>query len=400
MKQKVVIIGHGYTSRLGMIRAYGSCGYEVIVIVMAGSPKNKPLDCYSRYVSSVYYCPSDREALISLLLDKCADPAQKVVVIPDSDFSAAAIDLNQDRLRDHFVFPNIMGEQGAVVDWMNKIRQKNTAAKVGLNYAKCWTVSVIGGKYELPADIEYPCFPKPLATITGGKGGMKRCYDEVELRGVIAKLSACQSEIEILVEEFKNIETEYAVLGYSDGNDVIIPGVIEILSLANGGHFGVAKLGKIMPAEDFSELIRKFRLFVKETGFQGIFDIDFYKSNGQFCFGEMNLRYGGSGYAVTKMGVNLPDMLARQLLGQSLEGMQTKISSAAVYANERMCISDWSYGYISTCEYIRLLKKADIRFIKDPDDPEPQKQFLRSHFNLKMNAKRIVKRFLYITKRK
>ena len=399
MKQKVVIIGHGYTSRLGMIRAYGSCGYEVIVIVMAGSPKNKPIDCYSRYVSSIYYCPSDREALINLLLDKCADPEQKVVIIPDSDFSAAAIDLNQDRLRDYFVFPNIGGEQGAVVGWMNKIRQKNTAAKVGLNYAKCWTVRVVDGKFDLPDDIGYPCFPKPMATIVGGKGGMKRCNDETELRGVIARLSAYQSEIEILIEEFKNIETEYAVLGYSDGGNVIIPGVIEILSLANGGHFGVAKCGRIMPTEDFSDLIEKFRLFVKETGFLGIFDIDFYKSDGIFFFGEMNLRYGGSGYALTKMGVNIPDMLARRLLGLGLDGMQTAISSTAVYANERMCISDWSYGYISTCEYLRILKKADIRFIKDPDDPDPQKQFLRSHFNFRMNAKRIVKRFLYLTNR-
>lgn len=34
MKQKVVVIGHGYTSRLGVIRALGKAGYEVIVVDM------------------------------------------------------------------------------------------------------------------------------------------------------------------------------------------------------------------------------------------------------------------------------------------------------------------------------------------------------------------------------
>ena len=33
MKHKVVIIGHGYLSRLALIRSLGQAGYDVIVIV-------------------------------------------------------------------------------------------------------------------------------------------------------------------------------------------------------------------------------------------------------------------------------------------------------------------------------------------------------------------------------
>ena len=60
MKQKVVVIGHGYTSRLGVIRALGKAGYEVVVVVMTGCNKDgtlnttKPIDCYSKYVSEVH----------------------------------------------------------------------------------------------------------------------------------------------------------------------------------------------------------------------------------------------------------------------------------------------------------------------------------------------------------
>jgi len=110
MRQKVVVIGHGYTSRLGVIRALGKAGYEVVVVVMTGYNKDgtlntkKPIDCYSKYVSEVHYCFSDKEKLITLLLERCTDPNQKVVLFTDSDFSEAAVDENQERLRP-FSFP-------------------------------------------------------------------------------------------------------------------------------------------------------------------------------------------------------------------------------------------------------------------------------------------------------
>ena len=230
MKQKVVVIGHGYTSRLGVIRALGRAGYEVIVIVMTFLKKDgkeanvsKPIDCYSKFVSQVFYCVTDEEKLIQLLLDKCIDKQQKVVVIPDSDFSAATIDLNQDRLKDHFLFPHINHEQGAIVEWMDKIRQKETADRVGLDVAKGWLIQVKDGIYTIPLDLRYPCFPKPLATLVGAKTGLGKCDSEKDLRKAIDLLIKRSSTISILVEEYKKIEAEHALLGLSDGKNVVIP---------------------------------------------------------------------------------------------------------------------------------------------------------------------------------
>lgn len=399
MKQKVVIIGHGYTSRLGMIRALGMAGYEVIVVVMTGYKRDgktldtaKPLDCYSKYVSRyLFNLSTDKEALIDLLLKECTDPNQKVVVIPDSDVSAAAVDMHQDRLKPYFLFPHINHEQGAVVDWMNKLRQKALAAECGLKVAKSWTIQVVEGSYTIPESLAYPCFPKPLATIIGGKGGLKRCDNESELRSVVGALAQKKPTIDIMVEEFRNIQTEYAVLGFSDGSNVVIPGIIEILSMANGGHFGVAKQGKIMPVEGYEELVDKFKTFVSRIGFVGIFDIDFYKSEGELFFGELNLRYGGSGYAVTASGVNLPDMLARTLSGQSIDELPEQITKSSVYCNERMCIDDWKEGYISTARFISYLRSKKISFVLDKDDKRPYNRFLLTILNPTMNCKRIAK---------
>lgn len=397
IKQKIVVIGHGYTSRLGVIRALGRAGYDVVVVVMTGYNKDgtlnttKPIDCYSKYVSEVYYCYSDREQLITLLLEKCVNSNQKVVLFADSDFSEAAIDLNQERLREHFYFPNINNETGAVVAWMDKWKQKQAAISLGLNVAKGWVIDVKNGQYAIPGEIRYPCFPKPLATIEGGKIGLRRCDNESELRDVIANLTTRKADINILVEEFKKIDTEHALMGFTDGKEVIIPGIIKTTSLANGGHFGVAKQGKILPINGYEKLIEKFKQFVRKTGFFGIFDIDFYESEGCYYFCEMNFRYGGSGYAYTAMGVNLPVMLVRTFLGQGVEGMQQVVKSVGVFVNERMCFDDWYDTYICSRELREMLSTADISFVNDDGDPEPQRMFTKRLRNPKTNIKRIVK---------
>ena len=141
-------------------------------------------------------------------------------------------------------------------------------------------ICVKNGQYNIPGEIRYPCFPKPLATIVGGKNGLRRCDNENELREVILLLTKKKSDISILVEEFKKIDTEHALIGFTDGEKVIIPGIIKTTSLANGGHFGVAKQGKILPVEGYKDLVEKFKQFVLRTGFYGIFDIDFYESEG------------------------------------------------------------------------------------------------------------------------
>ena len=401
MKQKVVIIGHGFTSRLAVTRSVAQVGCEVTLIVMTGYCRDghtlntkKPIDGYSKYVSRILYCYYENaEELIRLLLAECIDSQQKVVLIPDSDFSAAVIDSNQKVLAEHFLFPHIHHIEGAVVKWMDKIRQKSLAEKIGMNVASSSIIDIKKGRYVIPKSVTYPCFTKPLATIAGGKKILQRCDNEADLRKVLEK--ACNiSDMEVLVEDYKCIDKEYAVLGFSNGCEVIIPGVIQILDMAHGGHYGVACRGRIMPIEGYEEIVELFKTFVLEIGFLGVFDIDFYQSNGKLYFGELNLRFGGSGYAITKMGVNLPVMLVKTLYGRDIIGMQTYVRDTATYVNERMCLDDWYFRYITTREYYNILNSSDIKFIKDDEDVSPYSAYKRE-FN-KRYLKRMIKTILRI----
>ena len=380
---KVIIIGHGYTSRLAVIRAVAQVGCEISVVVLTGYKRDgktlnttKPIDCFSKYVDRIFFCKNDSEELITLLLNECADKDDKSVLFPDSDFAAYAIDSNLNRLKDFFLIPHVNNKQGAVVDWMNKEKQKELAREVGLNVANSVSIKIDGQNFQIPSSIQYPCFTKTCNYLIGTKQTLKRCDNVQELRNFANNLSSWFNGT-LLIEDYKEFEDEYAVNGFSNGKEVVIPGVIHILSIAHGSHYGVACKGEIIPITGFEKLIAKFKEFVLRVGFVGVFDIDFYLSHGVFYFGELNLRIGGSCCAVTKMGVNLPGMLVRHLYGDSIDDMKKEVTASETYINERMLTDDWIFRYITSKEYFGIINSEHISFIKDEEDPEPYKAFMK-----------------------
>ena len=384
MVQRAVIIGQGYTGRLSLVRSIASTGCDITLIVLLPKfwferRKEKPIDAYSKYVSRVLYSENyNTEMLISILQEKCVAPDQKTILFPDNDFSAAAIDNHRETLNEHFFIPHIHERQGAIEEWMDKVRQKTLAERLGLNVAKSVIIDVSECRYNVPETIHYPCFVKPLISIVGGKSGLRRCDTEKELRDHIDFLITKHRSFRILVEDFKVIDREYATLGFSNGEEVIIPGILELLHVGHGSHFGVAVQGRVTPVnEDMRALVSQFKTLVKEIGFVGIFDIDFYKSQGSFYFCELNLRFGGSGYAFTKMGVNLPIMMMKFFSGEDYKDMNKAVSGTALYFNERMAIDDWYGGFIPLKDYLKYRKDSEIMFVEDDKDKAPQRVLMR-----------------------
>ena len=379
MLKKVVIVGHSYLSRLSLIRSVAQLGCDITVIVTATKQKGlfkKPIDCYSQYINHLYqFERKDIASLILLLKTKCTDPHEKVVIIPDGDDIVAALDNNREELSPFFIIPYISKEPSSIQFWMEKTNQKKLAREVGLDVTDGVVVDIVDGKYSLPEGIHYPCYCKPLATMNGGKGGMRRCNDTEDLAQALDYIIQYRSRNErVLVEDYKEIDTEYALLGFCDGREVVIPGIFQLLTVSKHNK-GIALQGRVIPTEGFEVLVKKFQDFVLRIGFVGVFDIDFFRSGGVFYFCEMNLRFGGSGYALTKMGVNLPAMLVKFFWGESIHGMNNSIKDSATYVNEKMCIEDWMSGVISWREFNHFIHGADIRFIPDAQDSKPERAY-------------------------
>lgn len=402
MPQKVVIIGNSFATRLGVIRSLANTGCEINVVDI-GFHKGKsgkslyPIDYYSKYIDKYFLFERSegREGLVDFLIRECADKLQKAVLIPTSDFSAVTIDENQERLKEFFLFPHIHHTEGAVSHWMNKMVQKELASQIGLIVAKAVILEKGEKHFAIPSNIDYPCFTKPLASIGGGKRCLKKCDSEKALSEVLTLAEKINIE-KILIEEYIKIEKEYAILGFSDGNDVVIPGIIQFVE-GSKSHPGVALKGKIKPITGFENTIRLFKQLILRIGYIGIFDIDFVESGDKIYFVELNLRIGGSAYAVSKMGCNLPAMYVKFMTGKSIkDDTSCYVQTTKTYLNERMLMDDWMSGKRSTCEYKKIIKSSDIYFVSDEDDPKPQEQLQKEFLHKLISHKRIVKHLLQI----
>ena len=375
-----------------MIRSLGKKGYRIELIILDSS-KRKTVDQFSKYVHKSYICHgNDETELLHILLNDCLDKEQKAILIPINDFSASVLDRNHNLLKDYYLFPHIRSKQGVITEWMNKEKQKEWASKVGLNVVESRNITIADHKYELPVDIQYPCFTKTRSYVSGYKQTLHRCNDEAELKAVLDFLCTKHENLVLMVEKYKEIDKEYAVIGFSDGNEVIIPCVLEILSMAEGNDKGVACQGKVMPLSGFEDTIEQFKDYIRGIGFVGLFDIDFYLSDGILYFGELNLRMGGSGSAVAKMGVNLPEMFVRAMLGRSLEGMKKEITTSAIYVNERIVVDNWYSGYLTTKELMAIMRSSNISFVRDKQDPVPEVVFKERLVT--MSLKRMLKSYL------
>lgn len=400
--QKVVVIGQGYTGRLSIVRSVAEIGCDVTIIALLphnyyeqNLKKRKPLDAYSKYVGKTLYCENyNDQMLIDILLEHCVDENQKTFIFPDNDFSAAAVDKHRDKLKAHFYIPHIHEKPGAVGEWMDKTKQKALAAQIGLNVVQSKLIHVRKRSFLIPEGINYPCFVKPLVSIVGGKSGLKRCNDKTKLEKHINTFLDNRrfDDVDFMVEDFKAIDREFATLGFSDGNEVIIPGLLQLLRIGHDSHFGVALQGRAFPITGYEDIVEQFKRLVKEIGFVGVFDIDFFESEGKLYFCELNLRFGGSGYAFTKLGVNLPVMMIKSFLGESIDGMNKTITNESIYFNERMAVDDWYAGYMSTEEFNKIREGSAIKFIENEVDPAPQKM-LEKEFRIK-KVKKTLKRWI------
>ena len=70
-------------------------------------------------------------------------------------------------------------------------------------------------------------------------------------------------------------------------------------------------------------------------------------------------------------------LFVRTVCGDPTGEMDRVVRGSASFVNERMCIDDWSFYYLTEAECRERIASADIRFVADADDPGPQRKLDR-----------------------
>lgn len=378
---RVIVLGSNPATRLSLIRCVGAVkGCRVTVVNMVSRIPEKPsrtLDTYSKYVDHWLFSKKfDADGLAKVLLEQCRIEGEKPLLMSVDDDSACLVDTIQDQIRDFFCFSHINNKSGAIATLMDKAQQKKLAKEFGFNVVESWPMDCVDGKYFVPEGIKYPCYVKGRLSYHSAKQYQRKCNSKEELEQwllVIAK----HNPSPLLAEEYIKIDKEYGIIGFSDTDKVVLPGVVDLLDGGHGGHKGVSAFGRV---NDFSHdflLKQQIERFIKNIRLTGLFNLDIVEAYGKLYFVELNLRFAAYGYAVFKAGVNLPAYQVFHSQEKTYATLKSEVVSGYSYANERVAFDDVAGGYRTWRNYKELLQKADCRLVYCEDDPNPYRVFRR-----------------------
>lgn len=377
-KPTIVVIGRADVIKLGLIRLVGRLDYKVIVIhlVTTYKIKHKPLDYYSKYVSS--YLFSKKEDLVNILMVQCVEKDHKPVLFTLDDLSIYLIDQSHHILKDFFLYANVHNQENGIIRLMNKNIQKTIAVEAGLTVAKGWTIPFIDGKYIIPDGIEFPCFVKGELGYEGGKKKQKVCHDYKELCALLQESKENPSSL--LAEEYLPVDEELGFMGISDGNHSTVPIMVEKTEIGKGTCNGVTMAGNIVFIKDNNPIIASINKFLVNLGYTGISNLDFIKSKGKLYFLEANFRYAAYGYRAGLAGVNLPQLFIELILGNEINIYEIERKGRWSFFNEKVGIINVIEKLLKYTKYRELKKQSDCCLVYSYDDPLPYRWFLVKYY--------------------
>ena len=183
------------------------------------------------------------------------------------------------------------------------------------------TIYTVEEAKEVANRLGYPVLVRP-SYVLGGQG-MAIAYDDTEIERFVNEINKVAQEHPILVDKYM-MGKEIEVDAICDGEDILIPGIMEHLERA-GIHSGDSI--SVYPTQtvdkDFEEQIIDYtKKIAKELNIIGILNIQFIICQGSLYIIEVNPRSSRTVPYISKV-TNLPmiDIATKVILGEKLKDM-------------------------------------------------------------------------------
>ena len=199
-------------------------------------------------------------------------------------------------------------------------RFKHMLERLGLRQPANGTARSIEEAVVIAQDIAYPVLLRP-SYVLGGRA-MELVYDEASLRRYMREAVSVSAARPVLVDKFLDDATEVDVDALSDGQTVVIGGIMEHIELA-GIHSGDSACSlppRTLSAAVQHEIRRQTKLLAQELGVVGLMNIQFAVQDDTVFLIEVNPRASRTVPFVSKaIGIPLAKMAARVMAGKTLD---------------------------------------------------------------------------------
>ncbi len=373
----VVVLARSFGTGISVVRSLGEAGYTVDLISNASNPDKTGISASSKYIRKYKEVVAKKTNLygdvkfIDVLLEYKDKSGEKPVLFPTDDYTVSVMDRNRQLLEDIFLMPTAgSGEDGCIVNLMDKTVQSRMAREAGMNVPKEWLIT-LSRNTLIPEDMVYPCFCKPVESTMGYKRELVKCSDKKELTDHFKFLRKRLPNRKVLVQEYLDIEQEIDLSGVCTGKSVIIPAVIRKTAVSQH-ETGVTMAGVVEPAEYIGGELEKAKSMLSDMKYLGMFDMEFNVANGKLYFNEVNLRSGGPNYAYFASGINLPELFVKAVTGEALRAEEESVKETGKsFVYEKVAWEDYIFGYISKRQLKDYISNSDIKLLNNADDPKP-----------------------------
>ena len=193
---------------------------------------------------------------------------------------------------------------------------------------------------EIANKLKYPVLVRP-SYVLGGQG-MAIAYDDNDVDRLISDINEVTQEHPILVDKYM-MGKEMEVDAISDGEDVLIPGVMELLERAgihSGDSISVYPTS-VVEQKYIDTIIDYTKRIAKELHIIGLFNIQFIICEGEVYIIEVNPRASRTIPYISKVtGLPVIDVATRVILGEKLKdiGYGTGLYKKSEYVAVKMPI--------------------------------------------------------------
>ncbi len=317
-EESIMILGSG-PNRIGQGIEFDYCcvqcayaleeeGYETIMV--NSNPETVSTDYDT--TDKLYFEPLTAEDILGIIEEE--DPAGVVVQFGGQTPLNIAEELEEEGV-------NILGTPPKSID-MSEDRQRfgDMIDKLDLNQPEGGTARSFEEALEIAGNIGYPVLVRP-SYVLGGRG-MEIVYGEEELENYIEEAIDVSPDKPILIDKFLEEAVEVEVDAVSDGEDVVLGGVMEHTEEA-GVHSGDSAC--VYPPQSISEaamdeMREATAKMAKELEVVGLMNIQFAVKNDNVYVLEVNPRASRTiPYLSKSTGVQLAKIATQVMVGKSLE---------------------------------------------------------------------------------